>query len=86
MPKDVRIFYVDQLEEGGRDGGMRVLDCVARADAGTAQRRDWIAALEAAVRSADPAAQHAALLQYETAQVCESSHVWKHGVCVTCGP
>eukprot|EP00892_Ulva_mutabilis_P010285 jgi/Ulvmu1/7629/UM038_0056.1 len=67
VPKDVRIFYVDQLEERGADAGMRVLDYVVRADAQTAQFLDWIAALEDAVRSTDPAAQHAVLLRYEKA-------------------
>lgn len=63
------IFYVDQLEERGAEQDMRVLDYVARADAQTAQCLDWISTLEAAVQSADPAAQREARLQFETAQV-----------------
>lgn len=65
----MKIFYVDQLEERGSEADTRVLDYVASADAQTAQCLDWIATLEDAVRSTDPAAQQAVLLNYEEAHV-----------------
>lgn len=65
VPRDLKVFYVDQLEDSASSMQGSVLEAVVRADAQHAQRADQVAALERALATGDLAAMRAALLAYE---------------------